>query len=167
MINDDDQSSFEEMVRRGFFFLESERNMSFTGIKEIGKGDPREAGLVARYRADGFRIDIGWSDIQKSVTILIHLANEDLPRRIRHLYLDSFVEFISGGREKSIVAQIYPRMSDSAIFDAMRKREELLKRKKLPEVLALVADRLRRYFGEVVNPSVEIVRKYHKWMTLK
>lgn len=167
MNSDDDRINFEALVRDRFSFLESECGMRFSGVKEIGKGDPREAGLVAGYRADGLRVDIGWSDVQKSVTILIHLSNEEIPRSMRYLYLDSFVEFFSQGREASIVAQIYPRMGESAIFDAMRKRDELFGRETLPEVLSLMAGRLRRYYGDIAKIPVESVRRYHEWMSSK
>lgn len=158
---------YESLVRTNFCFLESERGMGFSGVKEVGKGDPREAGLVASYRMDDLKVDIGWSEIQKSATVLVHIANEDIPRRARYVYLDSFVEFSSSGAEKSIVAQIYPRMSESGMLRAMRDREDLFEKTTLSNVLCLLAEKLRRHFDEVVYPSADMVLRYHDWMSAR
>jgi hypothetical protein len=158
---------FESLVRSNFSFLELERGMVFSGVKEVGKGDPRDVGLLASYRKVGLKVDVGWSDVQKSVTVLIHIANEELPGRMRHLYLDSFVEFSSAGAEKSVVAQIFPRMSEAGILKVMKERERLFKGRTLSEVLFLLADKLSRYFDEIAHLSAEKVVSYHDWMGAK
>jgi hypothetical protein len=169
MTNDHNQSHFHDLVRERFSFLEFEGGMSFCGVREVGDADPRETGLVAGYRAadGGIRVDIGWSEVQKSVTVLVHLVNPELHRRVRFLYLDSFVEFISNGRDKSIVAQIYPHMSESEILNTMRKRELLFEQKSLSDVLSQMSERLHKYFADIVDLPADTARNYHAWMALK
>lgn len=158
---------FESLVRERFSFLEYERGMNFSGTKEVGEGDPRESGLVASYRKDRIKIDIGWSQVQISVIVLIHLADEGIPRGIRYLYLDSFIEFSSDGVEKGVVAQIYPRMSQAGILKAMRERSALFREITFPGVVDLLSESLRRHYDEVVSPSPGEVVKYHEWMNQK
>ncbi len=155
---------FESFVREGFSFLECEYGMDFSGVREVGRDDPRESGLVASYRKDGIKVDVAWSEVQNSVIILIHLANEDIPRKVRYIYLESFIEFSSNGVERSIVAQIYPRMSQAGILRAMRERDDLFREITLPGVIDFLSEKLRRHYDEIISPSPEKVIKYHEWM---
>jgi hypothetical protein len=164
MTDTHDTAFFEYQAKECFAFLETENRMRFTGVRKVGDGDPREAGLVARYRADEFKVDIGWSEIQQSLTVLIHLSADELPRHLRYVYLDSFVEFITGGDEQSIVPQIYPRMSEAAIFDAMKKRQELFDNRPLVEVLNAMAEKLRRHLDGAVKAPIDVIRGYHEWV---
>lgn len=167
MINSQETSYFESEVTRRFAFLEAEYKMQFTGVRRVCDGDPRDSGLVARYRVDGFRIDIGWSAVQQALSVLIHLSNTELPRHSRYVYLDSFVEFITEGKEPSIVPQIYPRMSEASIIDAMKRRQELLDNRPVAEVLGAISEKLRRHLHSVIDASVDLVLRYHEWMARK
>jgi hypothetical protein len=159
----DDASSFEAKARAAFAFLEQECGATFTGVHEI-KADPRDSGLVARYKGADWKIDIGWSKLEQSLAVLIHLKRDDLPRSARYVYLESFVEYVSGGSERPIVAQIYPRMSEDAMTDAIKGREQTFERQQLPEVLAELSAKLRQYLGRILDASSDEIQFYHRWL---
>jgi hypothetical protein len=155
-------SSFESQARNAFAFLETEREMTFAGVKEI-KGDPRDSGIVVRYRSEVIRIDIGFNEAELSLAILIRLNRDELPRQARHLYLDAFVEFISDGKKLSVVPQIYPRMSEKRLFEVMGKRQELFQKEGLSAVLGKLAEQLRSYVDEIQKVKPEVIRDYQQW----
>jgi hypothetical protein len=155
--------SFESQVRDAFHFLETEHGMAFSGIKEI-KGDPRDSGSVARYRTDDFKVDIGWNNAELSLAVLIQFSRNDLPRQQRHVYLDSFTEFISGQKEQSTVPQIYPRMSEAGIAEAMERRQQLFHDQAFSAILFKLAEKLRRHLDGILNAPVDVIHGYHQWM---
>lgn len=158
-------STFQSQVKAAFEFLETERGMSFSGVREI-KGDARDAALVATYRGDPLKIDIGWSELELSLAVLIHLNRNELPKQIRYVYLESFVEYIHGEGEPSTVPQIYPRMSEARILDAMSRRQELFSSSGFTNVILKLSKKLRVYFDEISHASTEQVRGYHQWLEL-
>ena len=154
---------FQNGVRASFEFLEKEYLMVFTGVREI-KEDPRDAGFVARYRTDEHRIEIGWSEYQLSLVISIRFSQrDDLPRNMKFVYFEPYVEFSSRGKEQSIVPQIYPRMGGSRIIKTVEKRQELFKNKSLSEVLRELANKLHNNIDTILNAKDEQIRNYHKW----
>jgi len=155
--------SFQNEVKASFEFLEKERLMTFAGVREI-KGDLRDSGYVARYRTDEFRIEIGWSEFQLSLSVLIRFSHrDDLPRNMKYIYFEPYIEFLSQGKEQSIIPQIYPRMSESRIIKTVEKRQELFKNRSFSTVLVKLAKKLQNNFGVILNASVDQIRDYHNW----
>jgi hypothetical protein len=155
-------SLFESQVRDAFAFLETERRIIFSGTRSVD-GDPRDAGLVACYRADDIRVDIGWNEFELSLAVLIRLNRDELAKQARYVYLDAFVEYISGGKKQGVVPQIYPRMSEERINDAMNKRQDLFQKTSFVEILEKLAEQLRNYIGDIQNVSPEIINNYQRW----
>jgi hypothetical protein len=158
-----DAALFESALHRPFAFLVEEHAMEFSGIRTIGDGDPRDSALVARYRNDASRVEIAWSKAQDSVTVSMRLGDASLPSANRHVYLEPFVEFVTQGREASLVPPIYPRMSEAAIVEAMAKRRELFESVPLESVLLQLAHKLRRYLPELARASPDVLMRYREW----
>lgn len=162
---EDGKSSFEKLIRESFDFLESERHMKFSGVRSVGGSDPRDAGLVARYSRDEFRLDVGWSKSQCSLTISVKFEGGGIPRGFRHIYFEPFVEFLTGGREKAIVPYIREGMSVREILSISSEREVVFKGG-LPVVVKALGEKLRLYFNQIESASVEMIDKYHDWMAV-
>ena len=158
-----DAASFEKQVRTAFDFLESDSGMAFAGAKELC-GDPRDSGVVARYKSEGIKIDIGWNKTDLSLMVLIHLNRESLPRRARHVYLESFVEYLTGGAETAIVPQVYYGMSDESLLNLMRRRKELFASNEFSQLLTLLSSKLHKHIEGIRNASDDVVGGYHQWM---
>jgi hypothetical protein len=154
---------FELVVKDCFAFLEAECSMTFRGVREVNADDPRERGLVVRYRSSDLRVDIGWSEGEGSLAVLIRLEREDLPRPDRYVYLEPFVEFFTKGSSTAIVPQVYLGMSESKIQTVMSHREGLFKGG-LAGVLKAVADKLHNHLDDIRTASAADIRCYHEWM---
>ena len=153
--------AFERLVKQHFAFLESDHGFHFSGVREVNDG-PRDTGLVGRYRRNGARADVGWSPVEGSLAVLIRLDRDELTRREQYLYLEPFVEFVTGGSIQPVVPQVYPGISVKRIEEAMAQRGELF-REGLDAAMAAVAARLREYGGQIWTAPASTVREYHRW----
>lgn len=153
--------AFESAVRQCFSFLESDHAFHFSGVREVNDG-PRDTGVVARYRNDTVRIDIGWSAIEGSLAVLMHMAKDDLSRAERFAYLEPFIEFRTNGSVMPVVPQIYPGMSVRKIEEAMELRAALFGNG-LDEALKAVALRLKEHYPTIRDASSDMIRQYHQW----
>lgn len=157
---------FEDQIRHAFAFLEVDYKMFFSRVKEIA-GDPRDSGIVARYRCNQLRVDVAWSETELSLAILIYLNRNELPRPSRYIYMDSYIEFIGKGENTDVVPQIYPQMSEKRIFEVMKKRHELFQCNNFIEVLAGAAERLHAYLPVLLKTPAEVIHDYHMWIKSK
>ena len=148
-------------MRRHFAFLENECGMAFRGTRSVG-GDPRDSGLVATFSDDKVRVRIGWSDCEGALMILIRLEDDRLPRQQRSVYFEPFVEFITGGSIAPVIPHTYPGMSAAAIGTATRRRRALFRRGP-NDVLAVLAERLRRYLGDIRTLPAGTLAQFHDW----
>ena len=153
---------FEANVKKSFDFLETEFGLTFSGLKEIDSGAPKDSGVVAKYRSDEMRIEIGWSEAEDSLAILLRLENAELTKKEKYIYFEPFVEFISDGAICPIVPQIYHGMSVAKIAKAMEQREKLFA-KGVRNVLGLLAKRLHSRIPEIQSATIDVIRKYHRW----
>ena len=154
---------FGDEVRFSFEFLESIYSMKFVGVKEK-IGDPRDTIISAHYQGDTCRLDVAWNEQELSLNILIYLNRDDLPNDFKYIYLDSYIEFISNGKEKNIIPQIFAHMKTRNILKVMKKREKIFKDEKFVNLLTMLALRLKKYFIEIMNAPKETIQSYQKWM---
>lgn len=161
-----DEGSFENLIRENFGFLEGEAHMKFLGVRSIGGNDPRDAGLVARYSRNSLRVDVGWSKFVSSLTVSLKFEADEIPRKLRHLYFEPFIEFLTDGREKAIVPYMLEGMSIKEILSLSVKREEVFKAG-LPVVAKAVGEKLRLYFNQVESVTFEQIGQFNEWVATK
>jgi hypothetical protein len=161
-----DKQSFEELVTSSFGFVESEAQMTFGGVRASGGTDPRDAALVARYTGSDFRFDVGWSEHELSLAVLINFGQLDVPRAERHVYFEPFVEYLTNGEDQAIVPYIAEGMSIKRIEAVMDQRQAAL-RDGLSPVIERVGKKLQTYLGQLRAASADQVSGYHQWMRSK
>lgn len=161
-----DKKSSEELVVSNFGFVESEAQMTFGGVRESGGTDPRDAALVARYSGSEFRFDVGWSEYELSLAVLIKFGQVDVPRPERHVYFEPFIEYLTGDEEQAIVPYLAEGMSIKRIEAVMEQRQAVF-RDGLRPVIEKVGKKLQTYLGQLQTASADQVRAYHQWMRSK
>lgn len=161
-----DKLRFEKLVRENFDFLQDTPRMKFSGVRSIGGDDPRDAGLVARYSRDDLRVDVGWSKLQSSLTVSLKFEDADIPRKLRHLYFEPFIEFFTQGKDRAIVPYIREGMSIKKILSVSTEREKVFQ-DGLPAVIKAVGRKLRLYFNQIESVPVDLIGKYHDWIAAK
>ena len=160
-ISKTESEAFEAAVMEQFSFIEQDFNLRYAGLKTV-EGDPRDSGVVAKYRQGEFRVNIAWAPFEMSLGVLIRLNNSDLGRRERYVYFEPYVEFISDGSLLPVVPQIYPGMSVTNIEKAMKNREHLFEHG-LGDAISKIAERLRAHLGNLQGSPAETVRRYQEW----
>lgn len=127
---------FERYVRNYFGFLTSEYGMEFGRGKVMDRHDPRDMYIRVRCESQQMRLDFAWNLLGQ---LQIMIRNRQIPRGKPHaLYFETFVEFLTNGREKPIVPLVpSPKkaVSREQVEDVLRKLAEKLKTY-LPDVLA-------------------------------
>ena len=149
-------------IKKSFEFLEKEFGFTFSGLRVINNGSLRDSGVVAKYRSNQIRIDIGWSPAEFSLSILLRLEDARLTRKERYIYFEPFIEFISNGVMHPIIPQIYHGMSVAKIDEAIEKRKDLFA-KGSADAVDLLAKRLHDHFTEIQSTAIDVIRKYHEW----
>ena len=157
----DVDSSIVAEVRKDFLVLETEFGMNFVGIRSVDDG-PQDKGAVATYSNDKACIEIGWSELELSIAVVIRLKTDRVPRKQRSLYLEPFIEFVTAGKCTPVVPQIYYAMTANAIKKALKQRREVF-HNGLHEVLMAVAERLHHYLNDVLDAKSDLINKYHQW----
>ncbi len=160
-LNNPDYSSFEETIVEAFSFLESDYKFKYFGVREIDDG-PRDQGLVARYSQEKMRIQIGWSAAEGSLVVLIKTNIEGLSREERSFYLEPFIEFMSEGKMKPIVPQIYLGMSIRGIEKAMDQRRGIFKNG-FVNVVNDLACRFKASYPMIEAVDAITIKQYQKW----
>jgi hypothetical protein len=158
--SEEERAEFEEIVR-SFAFL-SEAGMNDRGVRGIGSGG-RGSGLVARYEAPVMRLEIGWSEFELALGIMLKYNLSELPDEQRYVFFEPFVEFLTEGREGAIVPFVSDNMSSAALGRVMGDREAVFADGLAP-VAERLAAKLKRYFDQVRDASGEQIVAYHAWM---
>jgi len=161
-----DKKSFEELVVSSFSIVESCAQMSFVGVRTSGGTDPRDAALVARYSGDSLRFDVGWSEYELSLAVLINFERVDVSRAERYVYFEPFVEYLTNGQEKAIVPYVTENMSIKETEATMEQRQAVF-RDGLAPVIEKIGIKLQSYLGQLQTASADQIRGYHQWMKSK
>jgi hypothetical protein len=156
-----DRNSFESLVLKCCSFLQADRHMKFTGVREINS-DGRDMALVASYHGDRSRVEIGWSELELSLGVLIRLDRADVPRGERWVYLEPFVYFTSDRKVVPVVPQIYYEMTPSQMLTVMEERETVFG-DGLEAVLVAVMVRLDRFVDDMELTSLATLSSYQHW----
>jgi len=161
-----DKSSFEELVRKHFDFVEVDAGMTRGRVRSSGGNDPRDAGLVMRYSGDVFRFDVAWGEYGMSLTIPIKFGLEGLSNNERYVMFESFIEYLTGGKEEAIVPYLTENMSIKKIKEVMTRRQDVF-RDGLPPVIEKVGKKLQTYLGLLQTVSIDQITGYQQWMNSK
>jgi len=153
---------FEVLVKECFGFA-GNFQMSFHGVRRSGGTDPRDASLVARYSGSESRFDVGWSEFELSLSVLIKYTCGRWSNRESYVYLEPFVEYLTRGQEKAIVPYATERMSLRRMGVLMEQRKMLFLHG-LDPVMRAVGQKMQANFGCLMSVSQEQVLGYHEWM---
>jgi hypothetical protein len=160
-VSETEQAGFRAMVETHFAFLKSEAGLVLTGVDSVDEG-PRDSYVIAKYRSGARRVDIAWAPVEMSLSILLHIEMDSLSRREQSLYAEPFIEFVTHGKIMPVVPQIYPAMSVSSIQKAMDARAKVFA-EGLAGVAEALAKRVKAYYPEIQDASLDTVRAYHRW----
>lgn len=155
---------FEVLVFQYFDYLEREHGFSTTRAQLVAEDDPREKGVVVKYRDKAVRIEVLWGFAESIITIRLRLERNDVPRREHYIHLEPFVEFITEGQVKPIVPQVYRGMSEAALISVLRRRKQLLD-SAFEDVIKSLATRLREYLNTILFADINVIHSYHLWLT--
>ena len=161
-----DKASFEEMVVLSFGFVEAEAGMIFGSVEKSGGRDSRDAALIARYSGQDFRFDVGWSEYELSLCVLIYFKQLNVPRGERYVYFEPFVEYLTDGDDKAIVPYVTESMSIKKIESTIEQRQVVFCDGLLP-VIKKVWRKFQFYMDQMKTTSAEHVNGYHHWMRSK
>jgi hypothetical protein len=156
-----DQEAFGRDVKATFAFLEPEFGMAFSGLRET-RGDPRDRAIIATYDNDSACVQIAWGEMELGLVISIQRRDRSIPKKLRWIYFEPFVEYLTDGKTPPIVPQVYYWMPMRALTSTMRKRRELFS-DHANEALAQLAARLRTYLNDVLHAKRDTLVGYHSW----
>jgi len=160
---EDAKGRFEAKVRECFGFLEDVGRMRFGGVREVGGKDPRDRSLVARFSRDDLRADIGWNGFERSLAVLLLFRRDDLAQYERHVYLEPFIEFLTGGETAALVPYVRVGMSVGQLRSVMEERVRLLETGR-DAILEALGERMASFMEQVESASSDTIREYHRWM---
>ena len=161
-ISSEDEAAFRNAISDGFGFLESQ-GMKFHGVRSVGKGDPRDESLVARYSNDELRVDIGFNPIEGSLAVLLKFNRSELLGNDKFVYLEPFVEFQTKGEVQALVPYIKENMTIRQLENAMKERVEVFEGGFVGVMLEL-GRRMEDWFAELLSVPSKNIQDYHNWM---
>lgn len=163
LISDDAKLRYAALVKKHFGFLEMIHGMRFGGVRRTGRDDPRDSALVVRYARVDLRADIGWNESEMSLAVLVRFERDDLSRLDRYVYLEPFIEFLTGWQRKALVPYVKQGMSITQIEGIMSKRAQAFKNG-LDSVIPALASKMEAFFSQIEAASSDTIRHYHTWM---
>lgn len=161
-----DESSFEELVRDNFDFVEVDAGMTRGRVRSSGGNDPRDAALVMRYSGDAFRFDVVWGEYEMSLTIPVKFNLDELPKIERYVMFEPFIEYLTNGGEQAIVPYLSESMSIRGVEAVMDQRRAVFG-EGLSPVVERLGKKLQTYLGQLRAATDDQVRGYHQWMRSK
>jgi hypothetical protein len=162
---DEKVQHFEKTVRKSFEFLEKEFGMYKGNARILNRKDPREITVVIRYKSEDYQIDIGWGISEKAIGILIwnkhYHTSSSIDKKI-YIYFEPFIEFLTNGKDKPIIPQIYPKMSVKKIAAIMDERKQLFE---LPlcEIIDKLAEKLKLYYEKIITLDCNLFLEFQHW----
>lgn len=160
----DKEGQYENFIKRNFEFLENE-GMAFVGTHRAGGSDPRDTGLVASYSREDFKVKIGWSKSELSLTAMARFNSNELAGKERFVYMEPFVEFLTQGRVCAVVPYIKENQGSRGLTRILKERSDVFERHGFDGVVELLAGRIKTYFNDIVSAPPGVVQKYHRWMS--
>lgn len=158
---EDECAAFERVIREDFAFLD-EHGMSNKGTRTVGSGG-RDSGYVSRYDSAQLRIEIGWSEFELSLTVLLKFNIIGLEGAQCYAYFEPLVEFLTAGDERAVVPYVAPRMRTDGIARVMSQRQ-LVFADGLEPVAGKLAEKVKRHLGELRALSADQLLAYHGWI---
>ena len=159
--------SFEEMVVSSFDFLETEFEMHRGDLRISNRNDPREVTIKIRFESTTHRFDITWEIGQNGIGILIWnkkcLERHTVYNKNCFTYFEPFLEFLTNGKEKSIVPQVYPKMSMNKLVKVMEQRKQLFE-SPLTNIIDRLAIKLKANYKVIISKDIASFKEFHKWM---
>ncbi|MES2058224.1 MAG: hypothetical protein V4564_19975 [Pseudomonadota bacterium] len=158
-----DEVGFEEIIRRSFEFLYRPGILPH-GTRKSGGSDPRDSSIVSRFTNEDLQLEIGWSNIELSLAILIKYNIPKLSSNKRFVYFEPFIEFITNGEQIPLVPYISEKMSVRNIEDVISMRRSIFA-KGLEDVTVQLGYKLQDFLPRVESSSADEILAYHDWIS--
>jgi hypothetical protein len=154
-------SEYTSAVRVNFDWLGS-TGFSFVKAIEEASGT-RDEVFTAVYSSNEMKITIAFSRVEKSINILIRFNSIQVDRRIRWVYFEPYLEYISTGTILPIVPQVYHGMKPSQILSVMKSRDRLFAEQSFDEVLHALSSRFQQVASQIFSVNTENLTQFHVW----
>jgi hypothetical protein len=157
---------YEEMIITSFNFLESELNMHRGKVRISNRNDLRDITVSVRFESVSHRLDITWGIYQNGIGILIYnkscLEKSTIHNKNCFVYFEPFVEFLTNGKEKPIIPQIYPKMSTGRIIKVMDARKKIFETS-LALIIERLAKKFRMNYEIIFSKDIVSFTEFSKW----
>jgi hypothetical protein len=167
---------FECFVTQHFEFLVNDFGLIKGQLRKQDFDDKREAMVSIRYKGGPVDVEIGWGIGFASIGITLRDNNypesQQVIAKIKNLkpakviYFESAVEYLSEGKEVSLIPEISRNISFSEMKNNADKREKLINQS-MEEIVKKLAEKLNKYGAEIIKGDTSRFPEFEKYYAEK